>query len=184
MPNLDQEFTARAVVHLRDEYLPRIETALRSLTHEDLWWRPHAKSNSAGNLLLHLEGNVRQWILHGLAGEADHRLRNAEFAAREAADAQQLVDTLRVTVLAACAVIEGMEAEDLLQVRRIQGHSCSGLAAIFHVVEHFSWHTGQIVWIAKERGGESHGVAFFDDQRLHEAAAGQKKPENPGSSTR
>jgi uncharacterized damage-inducible protein DinB len=184
MPNLDQEFNARAIQHLRGEYLPRIEAALRSLAQEHLWWRPHGRSNSVGNLLLHLEGNVRQWILHGLGGEADQRLRDGEFAAREGADAAQLFAALQVTVLAACAVIDGLDAEDLLQERRIQGRNCTALAAVLHVVEHFSWHTGQIVWIAKERGGESHGLAFYDDRLLHEAAAGRKKPENPGSITR
>ena len=149
---LAAEFRTRAVHHLRDEFLPRIERAVARLDAEDVWWRPHETCTSVGNLLLHLEGNVRQWILGGLGGHPDERRRSAEFLAREGATPDELLTALRTTVEDACAVIADLPAEALLEKRPVQVFDdVSGLAAVMHVVEHFSWHTGQIAWITKLR---------------------------------
>lgn len=157
-PRLAAEFTDRSVVHLREEFLPRIERATRRLVDDDLWWRPNQSSTSAGNLLLHLEGNVRQWILSGLARRPDARMRQSEFDAKGEHDAEGLLSNLRSTVEEACEVIQSLDEPALLARHDIQVfEGVSALAAVLHVVEHFSWHTGQIAWIAKLRSGEDLG---------------------------
>lgn len=163
-------FLEASIRHLRDEYLQRLEQALAVLPESDLWWRPHTGVTSIGTLLRHLEGNVRQWILSGLAGEPDHRDRTAEFDGAVQPDKDLLWPALRDTVHAAAAWMATPEAAQSLDAPAdIQGFATTGRAAIYHVVEHFAWHTGQITWIAKARGGPHHGVAFYDDAALAEA---------------
>lgn len=163
--SLADEFRRRSLHHLRGEYLPRIERACAVLGPADLWWRPHAGATSVANLLLHLEGNVRQWILVGLGGREDRRERAAEFSAREGAPAGELLTALRGTVEEACTVIGALPDSELLRVRRVQVfEGVTGMAAILHVVEHFSWHTGQIAWIAKLRSRRNLG--YYDDDTL------------------
>jgi uncharacterized damage-inducible protein DinB len=157
---------------LRDTYLPRLESALRELPPDDLWWRPHEGTTSAGNLLLHLEGNVRQWILAGLGGERDRRRRRMEFDARQGPGGPALLAALSDTVRAACRVIEELPAERWMEPVVIQGFETDVLTAVLHVVEHFSWHAGQITGIAKQRAGAEHAIAFYDDAQL-DAASGE-----------
>jgi uncharacterized damage-inducible protein DinB len=165
---LGREFRERSIHHLRDEFLPRIEKALEVLPAADLWWRPDGPSNSVGNLLLHLEGNVRQWLLSGIGGDDDFRNRTAEFAATESAvnqAAAELYGDLRSTVLQACEMLEGLDDEELMTRHNIQIYEgVTGMAAVLHVVEHFSWHTGQIAYIAKMRAQQV--LEFYDDEAL------------------
>lgn len=162
--------------YLRDSFLPRLERALEVLPEGDLWWRPHEEALAVGNILLHLEGNVRQWVCSGLGGSPDRRERAAEFAAPqgrvEAEDGAGLLERLRATVEQAAAVMASMDAADLERTYSIQGDEVTGVRAITHVVEHFSWHTGQAVWIAKARAGRGHGLAFHDEQRANAARNG------------
>src|SRR5687768_5541981 len=81
-PELSWAFVQQAREFLRDEYLPKIERCLEKLTDDQIWWRSNSESNSIGNLLLHLSGNARQWIVCGLGGETDARVRQAEFDER------------------------------------------------------------------------------------------------------
>lgn len=153
----------------RNEYLPRLQKVLNLLPEEDLWWYPHDDTTSVGNLLCHLEGNVRQWILSGLGGQPDHRNRSLEFSQREGGDTAELLTRLVETVEATCRVIDSMDESALLKTYSIQGCEPTGLEAIYHVLEHFGWHTGQIVWIAKLRAGEKHGLAFYENHKLNES---------------
>ena len=146
-------FSAEKLVQL----MGRIETCVEMLTPEQLWSRTSANQNAVGNLLLHLNGNVRQWILHGLGGQADLRQRDAEFAAREGAGAQELLAGLRATVEEAAALFRGLPAERLLERIRTQGYENTVLAAIYHVVEHFAGHTFQIMLLTKQFTGEDLG---------------------------
>ncbi len=173
--SLPQAVTALCTTLLRDAYLPRIERALAELPPGDLWWRPHARSTSAGNLLLHLEGNVRQWIVCGLGGAPDRRERDAEFAARAGAGAPELLDALRVTVERACEVVARLDAAALAGRVQVQGFDVSRLEAVLHAVEHMSWHAGQIAWIAKLRAGAGHGLAYYADARLRKRNAGRRR---------
>jgi uncharacterized damage-inducible protein DinB len=162
-------FLRDSAAFLRDTYLPRIERGLEVLPADDLWWRPHEGALSAGNILLHLTGNVRQWILSGMGGEPDQRERDSEFAATEGGSAEELAEDLARTVRQAAEVIEALPGEGLLEPLTIQGFQTTPSWAVYHVVEHFGWHTGQLVMIAKQRAGTAHGVSFYDDAALSQA---------------
>jgi uncharacterized damage-inducible protein DinB len=162
-------FIDDACERLRDVLLPRLRRAVLALPEDDLWWRPHAGSTSVGVLLRHLEGNVRQWIVSGLGSRPDARKRSAEFVDGPSGDGAALLARLQDTVLAAVATIAALDDAALLRTHSIQGCAVSGLCAVAHVVEHFSWHTGQVTWIAKLRAGPAHGVAFYDDDALDAA---------------
>jgi uncharacterized damage-inducible protein DinB len=131
------------------DYLPKIERCVALLTDEQIWWRANPTSNSIGNLLLHLSGNVRQWIVVGLGKAVDNRDRDAEFAQREVIPRDELLDHLRETVREADETLDNFDHARLLNQFTIQGLEVSALAAIMHVVEHFSMHTGQIILLAK-----------------------------------
>lgn len=135
--------------YLRGDYLPKIERALTQLTDDAVWWRPNEASNSIGNLLLHLSGNIRQWIVSGIGGADDTRQRQQEFDARQPLPKAELLAHLRATLAEVDTVLSGLTDSDLVQPRRIQGTQMTVMAAIYHVVEHFSMHTGQILWITK-----------------------------------
>ena len=126
-----------------------------------IWWRPNESSNSVGNLMLHLSGNVRQWIVSGVGGQPDVRKRNMEFAARGGADAAVLLDGLAATLREADDVLRALLPSELLERRQIQGRDTMVMEAVYHVVEHFAGHTGQIIWIAKMSTPGS--VRFYDD---------------------
>lgn len=145
---LESEFLRFSVEKLR-ESMERIETCVAKLTPEQAWARGSESENAIGNLLLHLNGNVRQWILSGVSGEPDHRERSAEFAAREGTPAEDLVSRLRETVDAALDVIRRLPHEELMKRTGAQGYDVTKLEAIFHVVEHFVGHTFQIIFATK-----------------------------------
>lgn len=166
VPDASRAVIACAVALLREAYLPRLQRALAELPAADLWWRPHPRTTSAGNLLLHLEGNIRQWIVCGLGGAPDRRERDAEFAAREGAGARDLLAALRATVEEACAVVGRLDEAALAGRVTIQGFEVSRLEAVLHVVEHMSWHAGQVAWIAKLRAGAGHGLSYYADAGL------------------
>ena len=134
---------------LVEEYLPKIERCLERLTDEQIWWRPNEESNSIGNLVLHLCGNARQWIVSGVGGAPDRRERDAEFAQREAVPRDDLLTLLRTTLRDVDEVLKTLAPETLLERHTIQGSDVDALEAIFHVTEHFSMHTGQIIMLTK-----------------------------------
>lgn len=144
------------------EYLEKIAAAVEPLTQEQVWWRPDEGSNSVGNLLAHLDGNLSQWVLAGLGGESYERHRDAEFAARGGVSKAELMDRLRSTVERCRAVISRLPAEELGRGRRIQGYELDGYRALFHAVEHMSYHTGQIVLLAKLHGAR---LDFYPQHR-------------------
>ena len=113
MSNLARAFLDQSRTYLKGEHMPRIEKALAALSEEDFWWRPNEASNSAGNLVLHLAGNVRQWIVHGLGGEVDVRERDEEFAAKGGVSKAEALAQLHASVDDACAVLEQMDADGL-----------------------------------------------------------------------
>lgn len=157
----EREFIARSAAYLRHEYLPKIRACLAQLTEADLWWRPNRASNSVGNLLLHLAGNLRQWIVCGVGGAPDTRDRAREFDTPEQGSKAATLDALERVVVAAATVLEGLRDEQLAERRTIQGREVSVLEAVYHVVEHFAMHTGQVAWITKARTGRD--LAFYED---------------------
>jgi uncharacterized damage-inducible protein DinB len=139
------------------ENLSRIETCVPKLEPDLLWARDSENENAVGNLLLHLDGNVRQWILSGIGGAPERRDRPAEFAARSGPDGAVLLANLRGTVNDAIGVIRALPHARLNEAVTIQGYDTTVLAAIFHVVEHFSGHTYQIILMTKHATREDLG---------------------------
>jgi uncharacterized damage-inducible protein DinB len=154
MTPIDQVFLDESRRLLLSDHLPKIERCLERLSDEDLWWRPGEASNSIGNLLLHLAGNVNQWIVGGVGKRPYQRERQKEFDERTHLSGRELVSRLKAVVEEAAGVIGSVDAESLLSRRQIQGYDVTVLEAIYHVVEHFGMHTGQIIVLTKIRTGE------------------------------
>jgi uncharacterized damage-inducible protein DinB len=166
-------FLRHARFQLLEDYFVKIALAIDALDDEQIWRRPNESSNSVGNLLLHLSGNVRQWVISGVGGAEDTRDRASEFATRGSTHKTELIYLVKATLDEANAVLAKIEGEcaaansdtPLQRVCRPQAYEVTVLDAIFHVVEHFSYHTGQIIfaakWLAEGR------VSFYDDRRLN-----------------
>ena len=155
-------FLARSRYYLGLEYPGKMRLALSAMPESELWHRPNASSNSAGNLVLHLAGNVRQWIVSGVGGAPDVRARDAEFAARDGHGRDALLAHLERACVDAVAVLDRLDPAVLGEARRIQGRDTNVMAAIYHVVEHFATHTGQLILIAKATAPEG-AIRFYDD---------------------
>src|ERR1043166_8420538 len=147
------EFSRRKL----DEHWPRVRTCLESLSAEQVWWRPNEASNSIGNLLLHLNGNIRQWLVSTFKHLEDARDRPAEFHERRSIPTSVLIQTLDTTLKEASDVIAALTEADLIASHDIQGYTVSGLGAVYQVVEHFGMHYGQILYITKLLRGEDLG---------------------------
>jgi len=134
---------------LFEHYWPRLRSCVEQLTDEQVWWRPNKASNSIGNLILHLGGNVRQWLVLPFSKMEDIRDRPAEFQARGDVPGSVLVEQLGKTMKEASEVLTRLTEADLLTPLQIQGYRVNGLEAIYQVVEHFGLHHGQIVYVTK-----------------------------------
>ena len=134
---------------LLEQYWPRMRACVESLTDEQVWWRPNDNSNSVGNLLLHLNGNIQQWIVASFDRLGDNRDRPAEFAERNIVPAAELLQRLAATLQRAEAVLSRLTEADLRATYNIQGYTVSGLHAVYQVVEHFGLHHGQVIYITK-----------------------------------
>jgi len=165
-------FLAQSREYLTGHYLPKIRAAALRLSEEDIWWRPNEASNSVGNLMLHLAGNIRQWIVSGVAGARDIRDRGAEFARRDPLTRDALVAILTEAVLEADAVLARTDPARLNDRHVVQGRTVTTLQAIYHAVEHFGMHAGQILYIAKLRAGRDLG--------FYRVEAGIPRPVWPG----
>ena len=165
MPTAAELFIAQSRELLAHDYLPKIERSLAPLGDADIWWRPHETSNSIGNLLLHLRGNVGQWIVGGVGRRDFERHRQREFDERTHLPAPELLAALTSTLAEADDVLSHLSAAELETRLHIQYYDVSVLEAVYHVVEHFGMHTGQIILIAKMRTGE--------DLKLWQPPAGQ-----------
>jgi uncharacterized damage-inducible protein DinB len=146
---VSRAFLDRASAFLVGDFLPKIERCLEKLTDEQIWWRANDESNSIGNLILHLCGNARQWIICGVGSQPDNRNRDAEFERRDPIPRAELLTLLRSTLTEIQTTLEVLDPDTLLDDRKIQGHDVDILEAIFHVTEHFSMHTGQIIMLTK-----------------------------------
>jgi uncharacterized damage-inducible protein DinB len=149
----DAEFIEASRVFLRDDYMPKLLHCVEKMSDEDLWWRPNEVSNSVGNLVLHLCGNVRQWIVSSIGGVEFRRDRDAEFAARGPVPKAELIANLKQAVEEVDAVLASLKPERLLERFKVQKYEVSTLQAVYHVVEHFGYHLGQILYIYKLRSG-------------------------------
>lgn len=168
LDRLFADFSARKLRQMSD----RVKTCLGKLSSEQIWARGGEHENAVGNLVLHLCGNVRQWIVSGIGGAPDARERDAEFAARGGVSGQELAARLHSVVEEAAAVIGSVTARRLSERIVVQKYEVSVMEAIYHVVEHFSGHTGQIVFATKMLTTEDLG--FY--RHLRAAAHGEKTP--------
>ena len=127
-----------------------MEVCLRKLSYEQVWQRQGAHENAVGNLVLHLCGNARQWVMHGVGGAADVRVRDAEFSADGGMSSSELVALFRSTMADAESVIAAVPAERLIERITPQGRDVSVLEAIYQVVGHVQQHVGQIILLTKQ----------------------------------
>jgi uncharacterized damage-inducible protein DinB len=153
MTDIAQTVISKSRRLLSTDYLPKIERSLEGLADEEVWWRPNEASNSIGNLLLHLCGNVSQWIIGGVGGREVERHRQQEFDERRMLPARELLSRIKQVLAEADEVLGNVDVETLLSNRQIQGYEMSVLEAVYHVVEHFGMHTGQVIYLSKMRGG-------------------------------
>jgi uncharacterized damage-inducible protein DinB len=142
---------------LLERYWPRLKASVETLTEEQVWWRPNEASNSIGNLVLHLNGNVRQWLVDSFEEREDSRDRPTEFAAQGGMTAAELLELLGATIGEAAKVLGRLTEPDLVARYEIQGYHVSGLEAVYQVVEHFGMHYGQIAYISKSLSGRDLG---------------------------
>jgi uncharacterized damage-inducible protein DinB len=152
----------------------RIQDCLARLTPEQIWTRNSENENAVGNLVLHLSGNVRQWIGSGVAGLPDHRQRDTEFDARGEMVPADLAELLKTRVGEAAEIVRAVPAARLTERITPQGYNVTVLEAIAHVVEHFSQHTGQIILLAKMLSGED--LAYYQHLRGSGRALGSTLP--------
>jgi hypothetical protein len=138
----------------------RIQHCLAQLNDEQVWWRAQPCLNSIGNLILHLCGNLRQWIVSGIGGAKDVRYRPAEFAERGPIPKEELIRRLDAVLEEAKAVLDRLTPGQLLPARNIQGFNVTGLGAIFHSIPHFRGHTQEIVHLTRVQLGESYRFAW------------------------
>ncbi len=147
--DLRDALVREVLFRLYDECLPRIIKCLDQLDDVRIWWRPNESSNSIGNLVLHLCGNVHQWIYSGLGAYADNRRRQAEFDEKGPISKEELISQLTSTMAMVKPVITNIPVGELLNRRPVQTFEETGLTILIHVTEHFSYHTGQIAYITK-----------------------------------
>ena len=148
MNAFSKEFIDQAVFRM-EENNERIKKCLALLTEEEVWKRPNPSSNSVGNLILHLCGNIRQWISSSLGNREDTRKRDSEFSTTGGFTKAQLLEKILATVAEANQTIRNLKEEDLLKIKSVQGYNHSGIGIIIHVVEHYSYHTAQIAFWTK-----------------------------------
>ena len=154
-------FIDRSRHYLLVENRTKLHAAVAALPAEALWWRPNDGSNSVGNLLMHLAGNLRQWIVGGVGGEPVERDRAGEFSARNGASADVLLAELDAVLNDVDRVLSALSESELSARRTIQGREVTVLEAVYHVVEHFALHLGQVVLIAKIHAPGA--VRFYED---------------------
>ena len=141
-----QNETKRRII---DEFIPRIRKCLNLIEEDKVWYRPNKESNSIGNLILHLEGNARQWIISGLGGDKDVRNRGYEFATKGSIAKIDLLKSLDRLEEDIKSMLHKIDIDNLIRVRKVQVFEETGISILIHAIEHFSYHTGQIAYVTK-----------------------------------
>jgi uncharacterized damage-inducible protein DinB len=166
MSNLKQHETLRTAFHQGvtnelDDAIRKICFCVRQLSDDQLSWRPSDSMNSIANLILHLCGNVRQWVISGVGGAPDQRNRPQEFAQREPVSADQLIEMLHQVAGEFRQTLEKTTADDLIRPRTIQGYEVSGLQAVIESVAHFRGHTQEITHMTRIQLGDAYEFDFI-----------------------
>jgi len=145
---MKNEFINHSIYYIKLN-IPRVEKCFAQLTEEQIWSRPNKNSNSIGNLILHLCGNVTQYIISGLGNTIDNRKRDEEFSTETSLDKKELLSKFNHTLHKALEIIEAQKESDLTESLTLQGFNHTRISAIIHVTEHLSYHVGQIAYITK-----------------------------------
>ncbi len=159
--SVPENFLSRSRYWLTKEYPIKLRHCVNALPRSAVWARPNQSSNSIGNLLVHLTGNVTEWILGGIGGRSITRYRAGEFAQTDGADGSKLLDNLEAVLREAGDILAGLTEKDLDRSIVIQDRDTTVLAAVYHVVEHFSMHTGQIIVLTKIYAADK--IHFYED---------------------
>ncbi len=158
-PTPEGEFIDASRTLLAGDYLPKLLVCASVLSEDDVWWRPNEASNSVGNILLHMRGNLRQWIVGGAGGRPIERDRPAEFSARASRSKTGLLSEVEAAAREADLVLANLREDSLLDRIEVQGFEVTRLHAVYHAIEHFGYHLGQIAYVAKLRTGKD--LAIF-----------------------
>jgi uncharacterized damage-inducible protein DinB len=157
MNTIAQEFIEQSISILEKKNTPKIIKCLDKLSEEQIWLRPNKASNSIGNILLHLCGNIRQYVISALGGQPDIRERDKEFSTQDGYDKEQLLGKLTDTLNQAINIIRNTDEVKLMKIDSVQGFDYSGIGIIVHITEHYSHHTGQIIFWTKQLTGNDLG---------------------------
>ena len=141
--------THAAERHFLEEGMRRLDICLSALSEDQVWFQPNGSSNSVGVILIHLAANIRQYIVSGLGTAPDVRTRDREFVQPSRHSKAELRQHLVATLEEAVTVLKGLDSENLQESYEVQGFSRSALDIVVHVIEHFSYHIGQIAYITK-----------------------------------
>ena len=161
---ITQEIVDQVLFRL-DENSRMVRIALDRVSDEEIWQRPNQVSNSIGNLMLHLCGNITQYAISSLGEKEDVRERDKEFEAKGGIGKAELIRTLMHTVNMAKETIKSTSEAQFMRSREVQGFQMSGIGIILHVVEHYSYHTGQIAFWVKQLKDKDLG--FYEDVDLN-----------------
>ena len=134
----------------------RVKHAVHQLSDDDLWWRPHPDMNAAGNIMLHLCGNLSQWVLAGVGGEPFDRDRDGEFAVRDGIARDDMLARFDDVTTRSEQIIASLAADDLTRKTRIQGFDTTVIAAVMHAVSHLEGHAQELIYIARLRRGSDY----------------------------
>ena len=162
--NWTEDFKENTIYRL-EESTRMVEIAIGKITDDQVWKRPNDNSNSIGNLILHLCGNMTQYVMASLGEQEDHRNRDAEFDCINGLSKVELISKLYETVTNVKSTIENVSEGQLLKKRNVQGFTFSGMGCVIHAVEHYSYHTGQIAFWVKQMVDEKLG--FYDGMDLN-----------------
>lgn len=158
------EFLENSIYRL-DESTRMIKISLDSISESDIWKKPNESSNSIGNQIAHICGNMTQYIIASLGEQEDYRNRDEEFSMTSGFTKIQLIHKLEDTVKKARLVLNECDKKQLIKKRIVQGYNLSGIGIVMHAVEHYSYHTGQIAFWTKLMTNKDLG--FFDGRDLN-----------------
>ena len=164
MTAFETDFVNQCILRI-DENSPRIEKCFALLSEKEIWQRPNSESNSIGNLILHLCGNVRQYAISSLGNKPDLRVRDLEFETKNGPTKAELWTKFSETISEAKSVIYSLSVTEWIRMRSVQGFNFSGIGILVHVVEHLSYHTGQIAFYTKQLRNEQ--LEFYGDIDLN-----------------
>ena len=134
---------------MEEESLARLVSCLQKLSLEQIWFAPNENCNSVGNLVLHLEGNITQWIMSGLGNLPDQRSRPQEFVTNQDLKKEELIQRITRTINDSVTLVDSLDEADVMESRNVQVFEEDGISILIHVIEHTSYHTGQVTLLTK-----------------------------------